>query len=542
MKALHIIAIAAAISFSLSCSDSLQIEQHGVTDLSNFYKTDEQVLQANAANYTAFIVNPSNMNFNFLEQFELYYITINTLLSDEAYAAGAATRGGLARDEEINEFTFSSDNIAIQYYYAYMYAMINKANLVLDNTSEGQSEFVDMCRAESKFFRSWANFELATLWGTAPNVDHVLQGDEYQVHNSEPGELWAQIEKDLSEAISSGKLSEKKNVNDNKTWRVTKQLAQALLGKAYLWQNKYSEAASQFESVISSGKYALLPTDDYENMWTNRNKFCCESMFEINRTLNMNNVNVGLPWRNFFWFTEVYTNLPPVVENTGSGSGAPRKDLYDAFVKHEGKDGKRLHQTLRTYSELNKEYGMRMLNGSTSYQDSIFTWKTRLLPEHRGAYGYITTTGNMHIMRYAEVLLLASEAQLMAGNNAKAIEYLNQVRRRAGLADLSSITLNDIKTEKRLELCYECVRYKDLLRWGDAYDVLKNQGESVPFFSVSYASAESNDPSTDIKTVEYRKYHNDPSGFGFKKGKHELLPFPAAETRANPNIVQNPGY
>lgn len=538
MKSHYTILLVALLSVLFSCSKELEVEQHGVTSIENFYQTDEQVMQANAASYTAFIVNPSNMDFNFLEQFELYYIIINTLLSDEAYSAG----GGSTTEMNINEFTFTTDNIAIQYYYAYMYAMINKANLVLDNTSDGQSAFVDMCRAEAKFFRSWANFELATLWGNAPNVDHVLQGDEYHVKNSEPGELWAQIEKDLTEAIQSGDLSEKKSTDDNLTWRVTKQLAQALLGKAYLWQKKYAESAAQFDAVVSSGKYALLPTDDYENMWTNRNKFCCESIFEINRTFNMNNVNVGLPWRNFFWFTEVYNNLPPVVENTGSGFGAPKKSLYDAFVKHEGKNGKRLHQTLRTYSELNQEYGMRMMNGASSMQDSIFTWKTRLLPEHRGAYGYITTTGNMHIMRYAEVLLCGAEAHLMAGNGAKAAEYLNQVRRRAGLSDLGSVTLDDIKIEKRLELCYEGTRYKDLLRWGDAPTVLKNQGESVAYFSVKYATPDSEDPSTDILTVEYRSSHTDPNSYGFKTGKHEYLPYPSAEVRANPNIVQNPGY
>lgn len=87
-------------------------------------------------------------------------------------------------------------------------------------------------------------------------------------------------------------------------------------------------------------------------------------------------------------------------------------------------------------------------------------------------------------MRYAEVLLLAAEAHVMGGSKDKAVAYINQIRERAQLAPLSSVTLDDVKKEKRLELCMECVRFQDLVRWGDAESVLGNQGKKVPAFKV----------------------------------------------------------
>ena len=106
----------------------------------------------------------------------------------------------------------------------------------------------------------------------------------------------------------------------------------------------------------------------------------------------------------------------------------------------------------------------------------------------------------------------------------KAVAYINQIRERAQLAPLSSVTLDDVKKEKRLELCMECVRFQDLVRWGDAESVLGNQGKKVPAFKV------------DGVTYPYTN-----SSYGFKS-KHNLLPIPLKEIQLNPNMVQNEGW
>ena len=64
------------------------------------------------------------------------------------------------------------------------------------------------------------------------------------------------------------------------TWRVTKQLAQAILGKAYLWQEKFHEAAVVLNEVRASGKYKLYD-GNYEDILTYKAEYNCESMLEV---------------------------------------------------------------------------------------------------------------------------------------------------------------------------------------------------------------------------------------------------------------------
>ena len=130
-------------------------------------------------------------------------------------------------------------------------------------------------------------------------------------------------------------------------------------------------------------------------------------------------------------------------------------------------------------------------------------------------------------MRYAEVLLLAAEASLQSGNAGKAVDYVNRVRNRAQLPALGSVSMDDIKKEKRLELWMEGCRYQDLIRWGDAATVLAKRGQERPAL---YKDGR----------VSWNEQKN--ASAGFKSGKHELLPFPATEMNVNKNMTQNPGW
>ena len=210
-------------------------------------------------------------------------------------------------------------------------------------------------------------------------------------------------------------------------------------------------------------------------------------------------------------------------------------------MEWEGKDGYRLNETMRTYSQLQEEFDFRLNTGVQMEGDSVWMWKTRAIKEHR--MGQSRYNGkNWTIFRYAEVLLTAAEAHLMNGNTAKATEYVNQIRERAKLAPLASVTLNDIKMEKRLELCYEGSRLQDLQRWGDAATVLGNKGYDVPQFTVSYDPDHMDDYNYDTNTIIHNHYYSSPDEYGYKVGKHEYWPFPRTEINANPNIKQNPGY
>lgn len=498
-----------------SCEDRLNIPQKGVLDYDSYYKTDAQAAEANVALYTQ------------LKGLFGNYFFLKNLLSDDIWSGGSQ-RGDNASYEQINEYRFSSDHSFINSCWSSYYSMIYKANVILGHLDE-DSQVKKQAIAEAKVFRAFAYFDLITLWGDVPLVDHELEASEYQMERTPKAQVWALVEQDLNEAINSGYLAEKSNVDDRTTWRVTKQFAQTMLGKAYLWQGKNAEAANQFNAVRKSGKYKLFE-GNYGDMWTASNEFNSESMLESNTEDNTSNgsnftfQHVMIHWRvdHMDWQPQAYAKFQTV----GWGFCNPQKALYDAFVAEEGADGYRLNQSVKTYEQI-KEEGLSVKPGDAIQNEGVFMWKYRFAAEDASLWIY--PCRNYMWMRYAEVLLLGAEANLAAGNKAEALDCLNEIRRRAGETEKTDMTLEDVKIEKRLELCGEQVRFQDLLRWGEAEQYLKNQGAYCPRLL--------NDGSI-IKDV----YNTDANLFGFKKGKHELLPIPEQEMLLNPNMVQNPGW
>lgn len=154
--------------------------------------------------------------------------------------------------------------------------------------------------------------------------------------------------------------------------------------------------------------------------------------------------------------------------------------LYDAFVQEEGVDGYRLNQTMKTYDQIS-QLGVKVAKGQSLINEGYFMWKRRFSNVESPA-GFWCSYNNYRWMRYAEVLLLAAEANLKDGNQSEADACLNEVRQRARL-DAKTATLDAIKLEKRLELCSEYTRYQDIIRWKDAEALLKDQGERTPILS-----------------------------------------------------------
>lgn len=205
----------------------------------------------------------------------------------------------------------------------------------------------------------------------------------------------------------------------------------------------------------------------------------------------------------------------------------PRKSLYDAFVAAEGANGYRLKKTILNPEQM-AAYGVKVSPGQNIYGcEGYLFFKNRILKSDNimdASYFQGLQYTDRRIMRYAEVLLLAAEANLQAGHPDVALADINEVRSRAQEAPLGTVTLQDIKTEKRLELCLEGTRYLDLVRWGDAKAALADQGKQIPNYSSKGVSWD---------------YTNTVYGF---KDRNMLLPFPLKEKELNPNIEQNTGW
>ena len=504
---------------TVSCESELDIEKHGnMGSMDTYYTTDENINSASASLYLQVRSN----------YFTWYFL--KNLLSDDVWCGGGQ-RGDNGEMEKLNEYNFDSNHGSIEGVYSGLYSIIYKANLIIDMT-EGETAVMKRAINEAKVFRAWAHFELVSLWGTAPKVDHLLDPGEYRQANGTAADTWAFVEQDLTEAIASGTLPSKSSVNDQETGiRATKEFAQALLGKAYLFQGKNSEAAAMLDNVINSGKYALF-NGEYDDQFHAANNNNCESVFELQKRFDTEQM-----WNQFDmvylmqgWRSDKlkYKGEASTLLATGTyGFLNPRKSLYDAFVAWEGADGYRLNKTVLTYPQIN-DLGVTISGSNAVYgNEGYFFWKNQSYKDDciqdmtyfQGAQ-YI----NLKIMRYAEVLLLAAEANLQAGKTDKALQYINEVRTRAKETPLTSVTLNDIKTEKRLELCLECVRYQDLVRWGDDKTAMGNQGKEVPAF-----------------TTDGVQWNWQNTVYGFQD-KNMLLPIPLKELELNPNMQKNAGW
>lgn len=510
------------LAFS-SCDDKLDIDKKGnLGSVEDFYKTDADAEQAIAAVYSSWGGQHYNLTF------------LCNMLSDDCWA-GAPSRGDNPDLQNLNEYTFGSDNGVVEGTFSGLYGVNYNANLVIEKV-EPDTQAKKRCLAEAYFFRGWANFYLAALWGTPPLVDHLLQPSEYAAGNSEEGTVLNFAIENFQKAIDLNALPSKANIDDAETpIRITKECAYAYLGKALLFAGRNAEAATALDEVIGSKLYGLYQ-GEYGDIHKPTAEFCRESILENNQPDDtdtqwsfMNYVSVMRGWRmdQLTWSSinsEYSDNIG------GYGFENPRKDLYDAFkswTNAGGGDTYRLDQTIKTYDFLKTKMN---LTATTSMHgnEGFFSWKFRALNSElitaMGGWNVLVKT-NWRYMRYAEVLLLAAEANLQS-NPSKSIQYINEVRTRAHLNALTSVSLSDIKQEKRFELCMEGCRFLDLVRWGDAYDVLKDQGRVVKAMQ------------TDGSVKD--EYTN--TTYGFVKGKHEHLPIPAKELLLNSTIKQNAGW
>lgn len=522
-----------------SCTSELDIPKKGNQGSeSDYYHTDEDARSAIALCYWQWT--------------NLYNGIAWTadMLSDDIYCGGGDS-GDDPDYHQLNNYNIGTENGRVESDYSGLYTLIYDANLVIEKVgaNEELTPFMKQCIAEAYFFRGFAHFWLATYWGNPPVVDHLLDPSEYHVSNSGDGECMEQAAKDIQTAINSGCLLSKASPTDtSKMTYITLEAAKAWLGKVYMYQEKYAEGASIMEDVINSGKYRLYD-GEYENIlkyvsnWSTEGVLECaapdDPAYEIAWTfMTYNFISPGwrmdaFNWDGLYYFddNDDWVKKPQWEDINTSGYGFcnPRKSAYDAFVASDGADGYRTQSVIKTVDFVKNQMRLRLIKNLHGH-DVYFNWKNRFLMSDmiydNGGWNVVAKT-TQRWMRYAEVLLNAAECQFRAGNTSKALQYVNEVRTRAKAPLYTSIDMDKIRLERRVELFNEHNRWPDLVRWGMAADVLKDQGKVTLNLTPAWTTVEdgSSNPA-----------------FGFQAGKNERLPYPHRECLLNPSIKQNPGY
>lgn len=434
-------------------------------------------------------------------------VILGEIASDNANAGGESANDVIGW-QQVDRMQHTAINDNLDDIWDWNFAGVQRASYIIENENkiefDGQAQII----AEARFLRAYFNFELVKWFGPIPikQDGQFVLGDVDTYPRSSTEEVYAFIEDDLLLAIDD--LSE----NSPEVGRISKSSAQALLGKVYLYNEKFSESATQLTEVINSGKYHLYGTEQgeaYENLFDSIGQNSAEAVFEIQYTgsegagfgclqCSEGNVMVG--------FSGIRGYNGPVFAS-GYGFNLPTAEAFNSFESGD------LRQE---YTVLDIEAWVAA-NSSATYnignQDAVTGhtgyYNRKYLPRQNDNVGdaNLTQPNNYRAIRYADVLLMAAEALVRGGlDETQALGYLNQVRNRAGLTDVSSsgnALLEDIYADRRSEMMGEGHRFFDLVRTGRAADYID----------------------------------------GFTTGKHEVFPIPLEEIQfANGNWEQNPGY
>ena len=511
----------AAVAFTSCNQDLLNIQQKGAVGQEEFYQNDDDAVAAIASVYAQ--MNSYYYNYKFF----------TNLPSDNIYCGGGS-RGDNDQWAQLNEFRTHPQTGSLGSYYRGAYNIIFRCNLLINNM-EPNTAVTKRAIAEARFFRAWGHMVLTEYWGTPPLVTEVLNGSEKPA-NTPKDELWKFIKDEF--AACANDLPSKANKNDkDAVCRITKECALSYLGKAQVISGDYAAAKSTLKKVIDSGLYDLVPGDKYDSLFSKEGDLCEEVMMTMHLTENSSNTygSNDMLYLMWGWRTDHLTTVPNGFYNNSWGFMNPTQAFYDAFVAHDGPDSYRIRASVATTEQVhNMDFGGRTFKTVNNLHghEGIFDMKFRYRDQNavKAANGYNWINDRMY-MRYAEVLLLYAEACAVAGDDGSGLAALNKIQDRAG-APLTSLTLQNVKDEKRFELYLESCRFVDLVRWGDAPTALAGHYEKVPEFSLD---------ENGVGSVTWNPY-NTGKTFGYQAGKNEVYPFPYSELQVNENLVQNPGY
>lgn len=487
-----ILTLVLAVSSTACKQEWLEVKPQGELTTGNFFQEEDHALWATNAVYS--MLRDWNVHaFN--------YVGMTDIASDDA------DKGSLINDAiflaDLDNFTLDAGHQSPASIWNGYYQSIYRANVAIENIPnipEMNETLRQRLIGECKFLRAYYYFNLVRWFGDIPLITRALQPDEYYTQTRTPAaQVYQQIILDLTEAAAVLPLKSQYAPGD--LGRASQGAAKGILAKVYLTMGDFANAETAALEVINSGQYALYP--NFAKIFQREGEHSSESVFEVSCVAletggggsQYNQIQGVRGTPNLGWgFNQPTTSLRSAFE-----TGDPRRNATILEVGETLPDGSAI--VLDNPDMLNESYNQK-------------AW----VPEHVGFQE--NSPGNIRLLRYADVLLIAAEALNENGKSQDALVYLNQVRARAkGNSTnpnlLPPVTVTDkdqlrqrIWNERRAELALEQHRWFDLVRQGRAAAVMQAHGKT-----------------------------------NFMAGKHELFPIPQSEVDLSGGLLtQNPFY
>ena len=499
------------------CSKKLQQDNPNAQTAQTFWKTSSDAFNAGNSVYGSLLLDGTYMRFT--------HVILNTRGDDatskspwnEIYNCGKFA-------EDVNGFAASAP------FTAY-YQGVFRANQVIENVPpiSMDTALKNRVLGQAYFLRGLYYFHLASIYKNVPMPLTMAQSSaDYYVRQTPQDSVYMQVTADFMKADSLLPFSYA-NVtgpDQGQVGRATKGSAMAYLGKIYLFRKMYQQAAEQFLNVINTGIYSLVP--NYHDNFTEQDENNPESIFEVqfSRTVGGTADGWGPGDPDATWGKYEARAVTFGPRNFAYGDVQPTKQLYYDFLLEKTTGGAtdlRLYATMFYNTPTMTVYGQSFQAVYGVADSEVFCRKY----ENDGFYPNEFTPAafesgiNSRLMRYADVLLMYAECLNELGQTSQAYPYIQQVRSRVQLPDLSVTMPNMTQQQMRDQLAHERFlefgleghRFDDIVRWGWLQDPTK------------LAWLQARDP-------EFNTYF---------PGR-EYMPIPLAEIQANPGVAQNTGW
>lgn len=477
----------ATVMMTVSCSDDFVDVESQNESSENYFNSEQDYQDALIGAYD--LLQSTYLN-----------VMLGEIASDNTLAGGESATD-VPGFQQIDDMIHTPNNEQLRSIWGWMFAGVNRANYILEFQNKTDFPGKENVLAQARFLRAYYYFELVKWFGDVPLIvdQRFLFGDQFEVDRTPKENVYAQIELDLMYA------SDNLPYLQSQIGRITKGAAQALLGKVYLYQEKFGDAALVLEDLITSGPYDLVA--DYSTIFENDNENNIESVFEVQYSdlegagfaclqCSEGNVAVG--------FNGIRNYNGPEFDS-GFSFNVPTQEIVDQFESDDPRIDTAILDIEAWSASTGATYG-------TGYEHTGYYNRKYIARQGDSNIGdqNLTNPNNYRAIRYADVLLMAAEA-LNRGSIAddRAQNYLNLVRQRAfgdmdhNITSTGSTLTQAIYHERRVELVGEGHHFFDLVRTGRAASEID----------------------------------------GFVTGKNEIFPIPQIEIELTGNRwAQNPGY
>ena len=585
----------AALVITYSCSDTIDLNSEANINSDNFYSNYSELQKGLTACYKG-MQNPLTDEWSLTE-----------LRSDNSVMDGGTSTSTPNHDlAYLDQFYPATTHQGIYKYWLNTYTNIRNTNTVLNaaganyNPTTGVIEYEPVtidatspqCKsiaAEACFIRAYHYFNLVRLYGGVFLIDEPITPEQAKtINRSTVDAIYKLIEADLLNAIANASISQYA-ANANDLGHVNVWAARALLAKVYLTRNRPSEASALLQNIISNGGFSLQST--YSSVFSVNNEMNSEILFAIR--FKGGGLGMGNPLSNLFAPTN---SGSAVINGDGKGYNTPTSELLNQFTSSGTVIDKRRAVNIGEFAAFSRKTiaatsntkllvlesyenikvgqyvsGLGITKGgenkvkeikhddlsdparitSVRINSNVTVANNTTLSFYSSVYPnkYISPTviafdseNDVPVIRYADVLLMKAEAD---GNiPSTSLEYINQIRVRAGLPVLTSGAVDSqdkfekvLSLERKLEFAFENQRWFDLLRFNTTFQNIANRAEAVmdTHFSVLFPSVYFKFSVLPITLAELQANAN-PNRF--------LLPIPQYEIDTNTfiTIQQNPSY